>query len=80
MMIFYVFCIVFSAYILHWLFIDLGMDFGITFDICLIPFPFAHALCKTFKNIMFIMNLYVFTHQEHMNVDDRFITNLGIDL
>ena len=35
-------------------------------DVCLIPSPFAHATCKTFKIIVVIMSLHLFTHQEKM--------------
>ena len=52
------------------LFIDLGMDLGLMFNVCLIPFPFAHATCNTFKTNVFSMSLHVFTHQKNMIVHD----------
>ena len=39
----------FRASFSHRFVIDLGMDFGIIFDVCLIPFAFAHATCKNFE-------------------------------
>ena len=33
----------------HRFHIDCVMGFGISFDVCSLPFPFAHANCKSFK-------------------------------
>ena len=40
----------FRAQILHWFPIDLRTDFDLTLNVFVIPFPFEHATCNTFKN------------------------------
>ena len=64
LMIYHVCCITFSCIDSAFIFIDLGMDFGIFVDICLIPFPFAHTTCKTLEIIIVAMNLHVCTYQK----------------
>ena len=66
----------------HRFVINLGMNFGINFDVLLIPLPFAYATIKT-KKIYYTMNLYVFTHQKNIMLDDFydvFDTHIGIDI
>ena len=43
----------FSRVDFHRFLIDFGKDFGLTLVAFLIPFPLAHATCKTFKNHCF---------------------------
>ena len=78
----------FRAWILDWISIDFGMDFGISVAGCLIPFPFAHATCKTFKNNCFTMRFACFYTSESHDVwwcswscfGIVFLTSFGIEV
>ena len=50
--------------------INLGKGLGFIFDVFSIPFSFAHATFKTFKNYCFCNELHVFTRQNNMYFDD----------
>ena len=55
----------FRASFSHRFVIDFGMDVGLIFDVFLIPSPFTHATCSTFKTIAFTLNVYVYPSEKH---------------
>ena len=57
-----------SMMMLHWLPIDVGIDFALMFYVSLIVFLFANATSKAFiNNVFFSIKLEVFTHQKNMS-------------
>jgi hypothetical protein len=51
-------------------FIEFRMDFGLIFDVFLIPLPFAHATFNPSKTFVFPMNFNDFTLRRNMILDD----------